>query len=542
MVNENTVIAMPGQSASRTSGENFTVVIPSPRCFVDSHSHIENGSCAPLPLLWDQAIVFRLLKPGRYVIDFLATQGATGLLFNAFQGRAGVLQVLPTSEIGNKFIAAIDKTFEAKSDLGKSVHYKHSALFSCAVIMTMDMEYAHIAGYNGQTIYHEDEAKWYFYKRRFGNVSENKGDKQHLLTESQKSFSKWWKQLFETKQAVITNPFSIIPMYHYEPRRWNYSKATPTDSNYQKGPWHYPLDKVATKTNKGLYIGIKMYPSLGYKPLDKRLPYMHDPKDGGCFYAQCMSDGIPILTHCSPGGMTTHEMKYYMEYDETKPPYPSQQQHSMQALDTPPDATTASYDYQGKTIQYFYDNYVHPRAWHEVLKKYRSLKLCLAHFGGDLFPQGFDNDWIKEIVDLIKEYPNVYTDVSCWNLDKNKETFKELLLNKKYDYLKDRILFGTDWYMTLLALGGKSYQSFCEEFYSFILEMPDGKDLWIRFSFLNPFEFYGFHDKAIIDNLNSALKDIKADATKREKNYQHLCSLQKEYENQRKRLEKYKKA
>jgi hypothetical protein len=351
--------------------------------------------------------------------------------------------------------------------------------------MTMDMEYAHIAGYNGQTIYHEDEAKWYYYVRKFGNVPENKGEKLQLYSESQKSFSKWKSQLSETINAIKANPLRLVGMYHYEPRRWNYPKTTQLQGNYQKGPWTYPFGQIATKVQKGLFVGFKMYPSLGYKPLDKRLPFMHDPKDGGCFYSRCMIEGIPILTHCSPGGMTTHEIKYYMEHDNP----PSQVQHPSHSSDTPPDAASTSFEQEGKAIKYFYDNYVHPRAWREVLKKYGKLKLCLAHFGGDLFPEGPDNDWIKEIIDLINEYPNVYTDISCWKLDKNKEIFKELLLNKKFDYLQDRILFGTDWYMTLLALGGKSYQSYCEEFYEFFNKIPGGRDLWIRLTFLNPFEF-----------------------------------------------------
>ena len=96
--------------------------------------------------------------------------------------------------------------------------------------------------------------------------------------------------------------------------------------------------------------------------------------------------------------------------------------------------------------------------------------------------------------------------------------------------------------MTLPALGGKSYQSFCNEFYEFFNSMPDGRELWIRFTFLNPFEFYGFNNKAVIDNLNLGLKDLKANAIKRDENYQKFNLLQKEYENQRKRLQKYKKA
>ena len=185
---------------------------------------------------------------------------------------------------------------------------------------------------------------------------------------------------------------------------------------------------------------------------------------------------------------------------------------------------------------------MHPAAWRKVLRQFPNLKLCLAHFGGDLFPSGIESDWVKEIVDLANEFPNVYTDVSCWKFSECKDMFNKILSNKQYDHLKDRILFGTDWYMTLPALHGKSYQAYCEEFYEFFNMMPGGRDLWIRLTFLNPFEFYGFKDKAIMDNLNLSLKDLKADAIKRDDNYQLFCRLQKEYENQRKRLEKYKKA
>jgi hypothetical protein len=518
MSGDNAVIAMPGQSVSRTSGENFTVVIPSPRCFVDSHSHIENGACAPLPLLWDQAIILRYLE--RKEIDDMSTKGVFGLLFSALKGRAGQIQVQPTSKIGDILADAINQTFEGKSTLGQSEHYKFSDLLSCAVVMMMDMEYAHIAGYNGQTIYHEDEEFWYYYMRESGKAPENKGKKLHLFEENLKNFVRWEKQVSDTIDALKTNPFRINAMYHYDPRRWNYSKSLKTDEAFQFGPWNYPFEEVVTKTRKGLFVGFKMYPSLGYKPLDKRLPYMHDPKDGGCFYARCMSEGIPILTHCSPGGMTTHEMKYYME------------------LDTP----SISNNDKGNAIKYFYDNYVHPRAWRDVFKKYKDLKVCLAHFGGDLFPKGPDNDWIKEIIDLIHDYPNVYTDISCWNINKSKETFVDLLSHKKYNYLKDRILFGTDWYMTLLAVGGKSYQTYCEEFYELFKLIPGGRELWIRLTFLNPFEFYGLNEKKILDNMNSALIDINADKTKRETNYKLLCRLQEEYKNLREKLGKYQKA
>ena len=526
MSDKNAVIAMPGNSVSSVSGDNFTLVIPSPRCFVDSHSHIENGACAPLPLIWgktDPAPHFQ-----RKWIDRLA---------KIIMSSTGHLQVKSTTEIGNCAVTAINDTFGLKSELGLSDLYKNSDLFTLLVIQMMDMEYSHIAGFEGQTIYHEDEMPWYYYERQSGSVPENKGKKVLLPGENEKTFSVWKKQLDETITAIKSNPFRLIGMYHYDPRRWNWPQTQKYDNLRITGSWNKPFDHIATKTKKGLFAGFKMYPSLGYKPLDERLPYMHSLKEGDCFYGRCMREAIPILVHCSPGGMTTHELPYYQEFDAGKPA------HSSSAHDStaPADITAVSPDSTKAAEHHFYENYVHPAAWRKVLRQFPNLKLCLAHFGGDLFPSGAESDWVKEIIDLTNEFPNVYTDVSCWKFSECKDMFNKILSNKQYDHLKDRILFGTDWYMTLPALGGKTYQAYCEEFYEFFNMLPGGMDLWIRLTFLNPFEFYGFHDKAIIDNLNLGLKDVKANAIKRDDNYQLFCRLQKEYENQRKRLEKYKK-
>ena len=292
MANENEVIAMPGNSVSWVSGENFTLIIPSPRCFVDSHSHIENGACAPLPLIWgktDPAPHFQ-----RKWLDRLA---------KIIMSSTGHLQVKSTTEIGNCAVTAINDTFGLKSEIGQSDHYKNSDLFTMMVIQMMDMEYAHIAGFNGQTIYHEDETPWYYYERQSGSVPENKGKKVLLPGENQKTFSKWEKQLSETIDALKAHPLRLIPMYHYDPRRWNNSKTSKTDENFQFGPWDYPFSEITTKTSKGPFIGFKMYPSLGYQPIDKRLPYLHTLSEGDCFYGRCMREAIPILVHCSPGGM-----------------------------------------------------------------------------------------------------------------------------------------------------------------------------------------------------------------------------------------------
>ena len=69
MYADKTVVWQPGKSILGKSGQKLIVIIPTPRCVVDSHMHIENGACTPLPLLWDKNGLIRGWK--RKTIDFL---------------------------------------------------------------------------------------------------------------------------------------------------------------------------------------------------------------------------------------------------------------------------------------------------------------------------------------------------------------------------------------------------------------------------------------------------------------------------------------
>ena len=255
-----------------------------------------------------------------------------------------------------------------------------------------------------------------------------------------------------------------------------------------------------------------MYPPLGYKPLDPRLPHLDK------FYARCEAEGIPILAHCSPGGMTTHEAKYYHEFDRAD-------------LTKQPDrVVSCSYD-PCTPMGYFFDEYVHPRNWRPVLMKYPKLKLCLAHFGGSEWGNtGLSSDWIKEIIKLCDpnivqgrnamgrqiHFENVYTDMSCFPLDngtvqKNMKEFFKAMGNKDcwYRHMRNKIIFGTDWYLTLLTQDKAPYYSFCESFYNICEAANDVyKTFWYRFSLVNPATFYGLDNHEMINNMKTALKII----------------------------------
>ncbi len=511
---ERRVTINPGQKIVGKSGEKLVIVIRSPRCILDGHSHIENGACAPLPLIWNRP----------WVPD--VERAALNVMMKMAMPAVGNLQVKSTAEIGAQAAQELDLAFGPQSVIGSSDFYRNCDLFSFTVIQTMDMEYAWIGGFDGRTIYVYDDpyGKWYYYKRE--NPYELKDEWKKLVPgENQKTFSDWKKQIQETTDAITNNPLRLFAMYHYDPRRWNFPKNHVFDEDLIKGPWNYPFNEIIGIGEKGLFIGFKLYPPLGYKPLDSRLPYLHDKSlDGDCFYAYCEREGIPILAHCSPGGMSTHEMELYMQYDGKS---------STPATDDAMPKETAKRLLSPEG--YFWTNYVHPKNWREVLVRFPKLKLCLAHFGGDEWKRGIDSDWITEIIDLTREYDNVYTDFSCWDIDNAKEAFADILSGKQYAHLKKKVLFGTDWYMTLLVLNGKSYRKFCEEFWEFFQEIPNGMDLWERFTFVNPFKFYGIFDKTTggkdkLECLRSALAKMKCNKKSLNDNYKSIRRVQQYYE------------
>lgn len=540
-VPKQTIISLPGRSLQLKTGTYFSIITPVPRCIVDAHSHMENGACAPLPLLWDKSWLIR--GQTRSVIDEISTKGETGLLFFLMNGEAGTVQVMSTFDIGNRAVTDNEKTFDADSLIGNSKLYrspyqgsKTRDFYSFLVILMMDMEYAHIAGLYGQTIYHEELPTWFYYDRQSGLLPENKGNKITLIEENELTFQKWSKQYLQTVEATRENPLRIFPMYFYAPQRWNCSKNTPLNQKNVSGPWDYPFSLIATVKNRGIFLGFKMYNPLGNQPLDSRLPYLHDLSlEGDCFYASCERDGIPIMAHCSPGGMTTHELKYFMEHDTGRTMYQNQPAHSSEHSIAQQDATTVEIDNEEIAIKYFYDNYVHPKAWRKVLEKYPKLKLCLAHFGGDEFKKGLSSTWVTEIIALTEEFPNVYTDLSCWDMDDCKQTLRELLTVIKYKHIRSKLLFGTDWYMTLVALGGKSYKSFCEDAWEAFMDIPDGEKLWLNCTFLNPFTFYGLYEKdpqtgtRKIDNIAAKLEDEECDSATLQQNLKFFNRLEKEY-------------
>jgi predicted TIM-barrel fold metal-dependent hydrolase len=437
-----------------------------------------------------------------------------------FKGSGGgALSRKSTFQIGEVAVTENNKTYSKSSDIGELRIYENSNLemHNIMIVMPMDMEYALIAGYQGQTIYHDDEDPWYYYERRYGWEEEHKGTKISMHPQEGKFFSKLNKQLKETNLICCKNPLKLIPMFHYDPRRFGNDPSGQDSrpaSNYTKTCWDSPFNVIAgpIKDNSGLYIGFKMYTPHGYRPLDPECKHLDK------FYAKCAAEEIPVLAHCTKGGNVTHEMPFYWEHincDSREKPSAEEKE------------------------EYFWNEFVHPAAWEKVLKKHPSLKLCLAHLGGDELAKEVDNpssnqvpanEWVKKMFDMMTmkngsdyAYPNFYSDISCFDTPVFEPFTKMMLYYKKndneaYQRIKQRLLFGSDWYMTTLVNGesqtpvpglneiksGVKYEDYC----TMLKKMLDqiSKSLWVRFTLINPFCFYGLGNAKVIENMDSFFK------------------------------------
>ncbi len=548
---------------------------------IDGHSHIQSGATAPLPLLWDQIsqkVKGVKVSPTRSYLDTLGS---------VFLGKGGNVQRKKTEEIADDLVSELKSTY-TKSKLleekpygdGLSVKDKkdkgsqgEAPIFSPAIIMPMDMDYAHIAGFppESSTIYHEGKfTKWvstgsvgtchgdtfpstiettvegvYYYERKDALLRENKGtivDVSHEKPEKGWLFQAYKKQYENTIAAIQKNPWVLIPMFHYDPRRWYKQSGSRVDpDNWKTGPWDFPFKYIATLKKTGVFIGFKMYPPLGYKPLDLRLPCLAN------FYARCETEGIPILAHCSPGGMTTHEAKFYHAFDKAD------------LTIQPTRIVSCTYD-PCTPLGYFFDEYVHPKNWRPVLMKFPKLKLCLAHLGGrewneDEMGSGIASDWVEEIINLCDpkivqgknsqgkdiRFENVYTDLSCYNLGRESikkniaELFKEMKKNRRFLHLKDKVLFGVDWYLSLITKA-PDYREYVEGFFDTMSEFD--KWQWYRSALVNSATFYGLDNSALLKNMNKALEDVTSDSSKRISGYNRIKTIKQQVETIRKELNK----
>jgi predicted TIM-barrel fold metal-dependent hydrolase len=262
----------------------------------------------------------------------------------------------------------------------------------------------------------------------------------------------------------------IMPFYAFDPR-----------------PEHPdPIENLKKAIESQGFVGVKLYPPLGFKPFGNEEPRVEDTLMA--LYAFCCRDKrnpIPITAHTSwSGGAYSNELV------------------------------------QGEIdIKTYYRNMAHPSHWKKVLEKFPSLKLNLAHFGGlgewdAMAKDGLPREkWVDPIVLLVREYDNVYTDLSyhgipATNPDLAKE-YRRILL-EKIEGIEEKILLGSDWYMSRVQCGLRDYWNGFENLFR------DEPDLFERMTDGNAVRFLRSEASVkffpeFFSSQNSAIKDCYRD-------------------------------
>ncbi len=216
------------------------------------------------------------------------------------------------------------------------------------------------------------------------------------------------------------------------------------------------LDWVKYALDQGL-LGVKIYPSMGFRPLDRRF------ENALCgLYDHCSKKGIPIITHCAP-----------YQFQPTRG----------------------------------YGNYSNPggddgQGWYAVLERYPNLRICFAHAGEghnknfdspcpskkstkhtypgwyDPCDTWFSNDgsrvnprcWAPTVLALCQKYKNTYCDFSfMWKVvfpdigagERVMEHLRCVLGSPDGPHLARRLMFGSDWPMPgVLGRADHIFQSY----------------------------------------------------------------------------------
>ncbi len=259
-------------------------------------------------------------------------------------------------------------------------------------------------------------------------------------------------QVIWLSEIALKYPARIMPFIMFDPRREG------------------AADLVKRALDELGFLGVKMYPPLGYHPDPESIINNSDANAQlEEVYKYCSEQQVPITAHCSWGGAYGSAI---MRHLESFPLFTS------------------------------------PNQWKRVVDKFPGLRLSLGHFGGHWLEP--ERSWLGEAIKLMEDHPNVFADVSYHHEGLEGHTGRayaailrdEVMANEK---IRDRVMFGTDWPMGRHTWTMKEYVDLFLHKYQ-DLEEPDIEALVyanaMRFLFAGNFpqrlqDFYGDRFDAI---------------------------------------------
>lgn len=190
---------------------------------------------------------------------------------------------------------------------------------------------------------------------------------------------------------------------------------------------NYNTTGIAALDNAAPFIGVKLYPSLGYLPMD---PVLMD------IYEICEAKSIPITTHC--GGIRTRTSSRKIEVAARK----------LENGSLVDKSRVVSVNSKKEFKNIFLD----PLHWRKVVDQFPKLKLNLAHFGDNEEWKKYHKDpkdatsFVLKTLKMMEDFVNVYADISySYFDDNNRRVITAMMQMDKY---RDKILHGSDFFMT----------------------------------------------------------------------------------------------
>lgn len=222
-----------------------------------------------------------------------------------------------------------------------------------------------------------------------------------------------------------------------------------------------PLETVQRAVERYGFVGVKMYPPMGFTPTDnKPTREIEDEQDAAAvddildeLYEWCAREHVPVTVHCNASNDASDEYRLFSR----------------------------------------------PSLWAKVLKKHPDLHLNLGHFGGT-GETGKAREWAVQIARLTNDHPHLYADVGCHRIDKPdvaaayEAKLRSILGSEETEGMRQRLMYGSDWFMVALAPKNEEFLERYEKLYSAAVDAD--RPSIERFLGGAALDFLGFSEKA----------------------------------------------
>jgi predicted TIM-barrel fold metal-dependent hydrolase len=266
------------------------------------------------------------------------------------------------------------------------------------------------------------------------------------------------KEQIDLVAATVVEQFGgkVHPFVPFDPVRelaFTHHLPTPDDRHVETEQWG-SMALVKKAILEDGFLGVKLYHSLGYRPTanasvdDVRrrhfeeigfhnyLPLTGEEIDAKLdeLYQFCLEEQVPITVHCGSDGIES---------------FPG-----------------ASYVFGS------------PSHWIPVLEHYPDLHLNLAHFGWShrlrysatgtrrwgRCGRGLETSWLRTICEMLKRYPNLYTDVAHHEVltrrcESRFLTDYRAMCADFPGVIQKKLLFGIDWHVITRLSGYRRFPS-----------------------------------------------------------------------------------